>query len=88
MKWIQPALIQPCLLVVLTGFGLAFNPVDSGPWKRFLPTGAGAQHPDVVKEPAGYVKEIRKDMGDQGKPGPGIREPGKVGIPVPVVLMD
>jgi hypothetical protein len=36
----------------------------------------------------GYAKEIRKDMGDLGKPGPGLRKPGKVETPVPVVLVE
>lgn len=51
-------------------------------------TNVADQHPDVVKTLMGYAKEIRKDMGDLGKPGPGLRKPGKVETPVPVVLVE
>jgi len=36
------------------------------------------QHPKVVARMKELAKQMRADLGDQGKPGPGIRPPGKL----------
>ncbi len=47
-----------------------------------------ADHPTVVKKLTALAEVMRADLGDKGKPGPGIRPPGKVDNPVPVVKLD
>ncbi|MCB1077894.1 MAG: sulfatase [Verrucomicrobiae bacterium] len=43
------------------------------------------EHPDVVAQLQQLADEFRADLGDQGKPGPGIRPIGQVQAAVPVV---
>jgi arylsulfatase A-like enzyme len=50
-------------------------------------TNVADQHPDTVAKLMGYAEEMRKDLGDHENPGPGIRPPGKVKNPVPVVKL-
>lgn len=46
------------------------------------------QHPNVVKKLTAFAEEMRKDLGDRDAPGPGMREPGKVKTPLPVVMIE
>lgn len=45
-----------------------------------------AEHPEIVARLTALAEGMRKDLGDLGQPGPGIRPRGKVDNPVPVVL--
>ncbi|MDF1812979.1 MAG: sulfatase [Verrucomicrobiales bacterium] len=40
------------------------------------------QHPDVVARLQVLADGMRKDLGDKGAPGPGVRPPGKVASPI------
>lgn len=44
------------------------------------------EQPRIVARLSAYAAEMRKDLGDAGSPGPGMREPGHVSDPVPLVL--
>ncbi len=44
------------------------------------------EHPEIVEKLSAYAEEMRRDLGDEGSPGPGMREPGRVETPVPVVM--
>lgn len=46
---------------------------------RHETTDVKEQHPDVVERMKALGDRIRADLGDQGKPGPGIRPAGKLG---------
>ncbi len=73
--------------------------VRSGPWKLDLidgklynldtdigeTTDAAADHPDVVKKLREYVEKMDADLGQQ-KLGPGVRKPGHVADPKPLLL--
>ena len=43
-------------------------------------------HPDVIKELQQYVEAMDKDLGIKGNKGPGIRAPGRVTEPKPLLL--
>ncbi len=60
---------------------LLFNVVDDIACDNNL----ASEHPDVVKRLSAFAKEMRKDLGDRDKPGPGIRKIGRVANPVPIV---
>ncbi|MDF1853073.1 MAG: sulfatase [Verrucomicrobiales bacterium] len=63
---------------------LLFHLIDDPSCK----SNAASENPEVVLRLSDLAKEIRKDLGDQGKPGEGLREPGKVPNPVPVVKIE
>ncbi len=44
-----------------------------------------AANPEIVEKLTQLAKGIRSDLGDRGEPGPGLREPGKVKDPIPIV---
>ena len=48
-------------------------------------TDVAAQHPDVVKRLQGYIRQMDRDLGVQGK-GPGVRAGGLVEKPRPLLL--
>jgi hypothetical protein len=48
-------------------------------------TNVAADHPDIVARLSAYADEMRKDLGDRGNPGPGVREIGHVENPIPMV---
>ncbi len=39
------------------------------------------EHPDIVRRLQGIAAEARADLGDTGKPGPGVRPPRRVPAP-------
>lgn len=43
-------------------------------------------HPEVVARLTALANEVRADLGDLGAPGPGIRQPGRITHPVPVLM--
>ena len=43
------------------------------------------QHPDVVKRLMVFVAKMDADLGANGK-GPGVRDPGRVAMPKPLLL--
>lgn len=51
-------------------------------------TNVAAQNPEVVAKLTDYARQMRADMGDLGEPGPGLRKPGRVDNPIPVVKRD
>jgi arylsulfatase A-like enzyme len=48
-------------------------------------TDVASQHPDVIKQLQEYVDTMDKDLGIKGK-GPGVREPGRVDNPKPLLM--
>ncbi|MEM1443288.1 MAG: sulfatase, partial [Verrucomicrobiota bacterium] len=46
------------------------------------------QYPEVVARLSDYAEKMRKDLGDAGNPGPGMRAPGKVENPVPLTRIE
>jgi len=62
---------------------LLFNVVDDTGCENNV----AAQHPEIVKQLSLYAAEMREDLGDTDAPGPGMRAPGKVETPVPVVMI-
>ncbi len=61
----------PLLFNVVEDIGSQHNVVD--------------QHPEIVTRLTALADQMRADLGDRGAPGPGIRPPGRVEHPVPVV---
>ena len=61
---------------------LLFHVVDDIACKNNL----AAEHPEVVKRLLALAKKPRSDLGDKDSPGPGIRPPGKVDLPKPLLL--
>ncbi|HQZ28706.1 MAG: sulfatase [Verrucomicrobiales bacterium] len=49
-------------------------------------TDVAADHPDVVARLTTLAEEVRADLGDKGTPGAGMRAPGMVKVPVPVLM--
>lgn len=49
-------------------------------------TDVAKDHPDVIKQLQQYVTAMDKDLGVKGKNGPGVREPGRVEEPKPLLL--
>lgn len=48
-------------------------------------TDVASQHPDVIKRLQKYVNDMDKDLGIKGK-GPGVRPPGRVDDPKPLLM--
>lgn len=46
------------------------------------------ENPDIVAKLMQYAEQFRADMGDADAPGPGLRKPGKVETPLPVVMKE
>jgi arylsulfatase A-like enzyme len=44
------------------------------------------EHPEVVKRLQGYADKMAADLGRDGKSGPGVRPPGRVANPRPLLL--
>ncbi|MDF1823317.1 MAG: sulfatase [Verrucomicrobiales bacterium] len=44
------------------------------------------QHPEIVARLSAYADAMRADLGDRDAPGPGMRKPGKVETPLPIVM--
>ncbi|MDB4617448.1 sulfatase [Verrucomicrobiales bacterium] len=63
---------------------LLFNVVDDIACKNDV----AAEHPEIVAKLTKHAEKMRKDLGDRGKPGPGIRKIGHRSNPVPIVKLD
>ena len=49
-------------------------------------TDVAAEHPDIVTRLMQLADQARADLGDRGSPGSGMRQPGRVELPSPVVM--
>ncbi len=63
---------------------LLFNVVDDIACKNDV----AAEHPEIVAKLTKHADTMRKDLGDRGNPGPGIRKIGHRKNPVPIVKLD
>ncbi len=48
-------------------------------------TNVAADYPDIVKALTAHADRMRKDIGDRGAPGPGVRAIGQIEDPVPLL---